>query len=44
MVTEPSAENASIPEPWPIVGECHYPAPSLVKQGHECPQIGRAHV
>lgn len=24
--------------PWPIVAECHTRAPSLVAQGHRCPQ------
>ena len=29
--------------PWPIVGECHWPAPSLVRQGHTCPQCDGSH-
>lgn len=29
--------------PWPVVGECHYPAPSLVRQNHTCPQCDGSH-
>lgn len=29
--------------PWPIVNECHWPAPSLVKQNHSCPQCDGSH-
>lgn len=29
--------------PWPVVRECHYPAPSLVAVGHTCPQCDGSH-
>lgn len=29
--------------PWPVVWECYYPAPSLVKQNHTCPQCDGSH-
>lgn len=37
------AGETRTPPPWPIVSECHYPAPSLVKQGHSCPQCDASH-
>lgn len=39
----PHTAEKDAPAPWPIVRECHYPAPSLVKQGHECPQCDGSH-
>jgi len=41
-VSEQSAET-DVGAPWPIVSECHYPAPSLAAQGHQCPQCDGSH-
>lgn len=34
--------NTAAP-PFPVVNECHYPAPSLVAAGHSCPQCDGSH-
>jgi hypothetical protein len=49
-VTFPPAPASTAPDsrpvldaPWPVVWECHWPAPSLVKQGHSCAQCDGSH-
>lgn len=42
--TDDEAASPSAPSsPWPIVMECHWPAPSLVAADHFCQQCDGSH-